>query len=127
MGNPEGSDSHDEVMAQFYYQGVADKGAARQMHVLDCIAYFNSLESNDIAVCCARPRLSDAIATVLYGTHSKCLEAFLNHDVNIFEWRRSRMMIRREGNKIIVGTFGNFGTKYVWTHFTRSEISATGA
>jgi hypothetical protein len=113
MGNSEGSDLHDQVMAQFYYHGIADKGAARQMHVLDCAAYFASLDANDIIVRCARPRLSDAVATVLYGAPPKCLDAFLNADVKIFEWRRSRMLIRRGGNEVIVGTFGNFGTKYV--------------
>jgi hypothetical protein len=96
------------------------------MYVLNCGAY---LDSDDNIVRCALPRLSDAVATILYGTNPKCLDAFLDPDVKIFEWRRSgnRIMIRREGSQVIVGTYGNFGTKYVWTYFVRSEISASGA
>jgi hypothetical protein len=36
------------------------------------------------------------------------------------------MMIRRKGNRVIVGTFQNYRTRYVWTFFVRSEISITG-
>lgn len=60
-----------------------------------------------------RPRLCDAIATVLFETSSKCLDAFLDPTVKVFEWRheysgssrRLCVVIRREGNEVIVSLY----------------------
>jgi hypothetical protein len=128
-GSPDGLDAHDEVMHQFYDRNckrLSASNPAGYPHLISVDAY---MEDEDAVVQRARPRLVDAVATVLYLTSPKCLADFLNLDVQVFEWRRNkrRMMIRREGNKVIVGKFQNYGTCYVWTFFVRSEISTTGA
>ena len=127
-GNPQGSDVHDSVLSQFYSNDSSDLPASnppRHMHLLAQDAY---MDSRDTIVRCAMPRLCDAVATVLYLTSPKCLEEFLNPHVKVFEWRRSGngIMIRRDANRVVVGTFGNFGTTYVWTYFVCSDISDDG-
>ncbi|KAJ4378150.1 hypothetical protein N0V83_000983 [Neocucurbitaria cava] len=98
---------------------------ARHPHILDVKAYKGS---SDKIIQSALPRICDAVVTVLYLTSPKCLADFLDPTVKIFEWRRDGncLMIRREGNNIIVGTYHNFGTRYVWTYFVRSSVSYTG-
>jgi hypothetical protein len=128
-GNPNGVDAHDEVMQQFYRRDVNFLPAshpARHMHLIAHTAY---LSDKDTIVKQARPRLADAVATVLYNTSPKCLAEFLDSDVKTFEWRRDGncLMIHREGNQVIAGTFHNYGTYYLWTYFVRSEISDTDA
>ncbi|KAA8615698.1 hypothetical protein PtrSN002B_005002 [Pyrenophora tritici-repentis] len=127
-GNPYGMDAHDTVMSRFFATDVPDLPASnppRHMHIIAHDAY---LDSADAIVRCAMPRLCDAVATVLYLTNPKCLIEFLDPNVEVFEWRRSgnRIMIRREGNQVIVGTYANFGTNYAWTYFVRSDISDKG-
>ncbi|CAE7215084.1 hypothetical protein CFE70_009871 [Pyrenophora teres f. teres 0-1] len=127
-GNPYGMDAHDSVMSRFFATNVPDLPASnppRHMHIIAHDAYLGSA---DAIVRCAMPRLCDAVATVLYLTNPKCLKEFLDPNVKVFEWRRSgnRIMIRREGDQVIVGTYANFGTNYVWTYFVRSNISNKG-
>lgn len=128
-GNPDGTDVHDEVMRQFYldlHPNLPASLPARYMHIIGHKAYS---KSSDSIVKLAMPRLCDAVATVLYYTHPKCLEEFLSPDVYRFEWHHQGdcAMIRREGNVVTVGTYHNFGTTYVWTYFVRSTISYAGA
>src|SRR5689334_22509723 len=97
-------------MRQFYSSSVPSlpgSSPARHMHVLNWEAYMSS---EDTLVRNALPRLCHAVAAVLYLTRPKCLEDFLNPGVEIFEWRRNRnsVMIHREGNEVIVGTYHNF-------------------
>ena len=127
-GNPQSSDAHDLVMSHFYSNDLSDLPASnppRHMHLLAQDAYMNS---RDTIVRCAMPRLCDAVATVLYLTSLKCLEEFLNPYVKVFEWRRSGngVMIRREASRVVVGTYANFGTMYVWTYFVCADISDSG-
>ncbi|KAF1841991.1 uncharacterized protein K460DRAFT_419968 [Cucurbitaria berberidis CBS 394.84] len=127
-GNPYGSDVHDEVMRQFWSRSHASLPTsfpARYPHLLNVNAYK---ESNDLIIKSAYPRLCDAVVTILQLTTPKCLVDFLDPNVKVFEWRRNGncLMIRREGNEVIVGTYHNFGTRYVWTYFVRSSISYTG-
>lgn len=127
-GNPQGRDQHDEIMAQFFvpcYLGLASSAPARHMHLID----ESYVHSKDLVVRHTLPRLCDAVATVLFRTHSKCLQAFLDTSVQTFEWHRTRqcVMIRREGNSVFVGTYLNFACMYIWTDFVRSSISSSGA
>lgn len=128
-GNPWGRDAHDEVVAPFRshaYTMLPANAPARHMHILDAKAYTSS---QDDVVKTARPRLCDAVATVLAYTSSECLRAFLDPEVEVFEWRRlgNCVMIRREGNKVLVGNYYNFGTTYQWGYLVRSVIDTDGA
>jgi hypothetical protein len=128
-GNPDGIDAHDQVMQQFYQREIKllpASNPAGHPHIIGVKAYMGD---EDRIVQNARPRLADAVATVLHLTHPKCLADFLDPKVKIFEWCRSKhcVLIRREGNEVIVGTYRNYGTCYVWTCFVRSQISDTGA
>ncbi|KAF1920890.1 hypothetical protein BDU57DRAFT_436149 [Ampelomyces quisqualis] len=128
-GNPHGPDAHDEILKQFYQRGhntLPHSYPAGYMHLLDQKAY---LADQDTIVQMALPRLADAVATVLHLTSPACLASFLNPQVHVFEWRRDGncLMIRREGTHVVVGTYHNFGTCYIWTYFVKSTISGAGA
>ncbi|XPS73343.1 hypothetical protein M3J09_005492 [Ascochyta lentis] len=128
-GNPWGRDTHDDVIAPFRscaYAALPAKAPARHMHVLDANSY---LSSKDDVVKTARPRLCDAVATILAYTSLKCLEDFLDPEVEVFEWRRlgNCVMIRRERNEVLVGNYYNFGTTYQWGYLVRSTIDTNGA
>lgn len=128
-GNPWGRDLHDTFIAPFRsrnYSVLPAKAPVRHMHVLDAVSYTTS---QDPIVKIARPRLCDAVATVLAYTSPECLEAFLNPEVEVFEWRRlgNCVMIRREGREVIVGNYYNFGTMYQWGFLVRSVIDIDGA
>jgi hypothetical protein len=109
--NPRAEDMHDRMMQQFYVSRYSDLPAEypeRHMHVLDRDAY---IDSKDQVVAYAKPRLCDAIATVLWETGEECLDAFLDVGVTVFEWRRecelgmrAGKMIRREGNRVWVSS-----------------------
>jgi hypothetical protein len=128
-GAPDGVDAHDQIMKQFYHDGCAVLPASHLAGHPHLIAHKAFFADKDALVEYARPRLVDAVVTVLYNTNPKCLADFMSPSVKTFEWRRDGkcLMIRREGNEVIVGTFHNYGTCYVWTYFVRSEISETGA
>lgn len=128
-GNPWGRDAHDDIIALFRsknYTALPAQAPARHMHVLDAEAY---LANPDPVAKAARPRLCDAVATVLAYTNPECLEAFLDPEVEVFEWRRlgNCVMIRREGREVVVGNYYNFGTTYQWGYLVRSTIDAEGA
>lgn len=128
-GNPWGRDKHDEILEQFRSKAYANLPAdapARIMHVLDAEAYVASI---DPVIKAARPRLCDAVATILAYTSVECQQAFLNPDVKVFEWRRSGdcVMIRREGNEVVAGNYYNFGTQYQWGFLVKSVIDDDGA
>ncbi|KAJ4342563.1 hypothetical protein N0V95_006903 [Ascochyta clinopodiicola] len=128
-GNPWDRDAHDVVIAPFRsraYTALPANAPARHMHVLDAHSYMSSM---DEVVKTARPRLCDAVATILAYTDPKCLEAFLDPEVDVFEWRRlgNCVMIRRQGNEVLVGNYYNFGTTYQWGYLVRSTIDANGA
>lgn len=109
--DPEG-DVGDEVMEAFRMTGSQYFDGGREMkamHVLDLQAYF---QSGDMAVQQAKPRLGDAVATVLSHTSRQCVEAFLDPQVQEFVYRRelerskagSILVVRRMGNQIIVSS-----------------------
>jgi hypothetical protein len=133
-GGPFNPDAHDGIMEQFYLRRPVVLGPvvlpelqpACYMHVIDVSSYK---ECNDNIVARALPRLWDTVATVLYQTNAKCLQDFPDPNVKTFEWRKrpNHMMIRREGNEVIVGTYQNLGYCYRWTYFIKSMISDTGA
>lgn len=128
-GNPRGIDAHDEVMKQFSQRRCAFLPVAGPSNHPHLLHYKSYLADDDHVVQAARPRLADAVATVLYQTSPKFLTDFLRPDIKVFEWRRdgNHVMIRRSGKEVIVGTFSNFGTTYLWPLFVRSRISDTGS
>jgi hypothetical protein len=128
-GNPVGRDLHDSIIMPLRsrdYNALPASAPTRHMHALDAKAYTTS---TDPIVVAARPRLCDAVATILAYTSPQCLADFLNPEVKVFEWRRliNCVMIRREGNKVMVGTYYNFGTMYQWGYLVRSTIDIDGA
>lgn len=111
--NPFAADRHDELMQMFFrdeHHALPADYPVRRMHLLDSDSYVNS---TDAVIEYARPRLCDAVATVLFETGPKCLDDFMNPAVKTFEWRHSyhlssrftghlSVVIRREGNKVLV-------------------------
>jgi hypothetical protein len=113
-GNALGSDMHDELMAEHKlfrneHADLLSELPARYMHLVRWDMYANSRQHDDI-VQYVRPRLCDAIATVLFEANPKCLDDFLNGDVRVFEWRhefsqssrQTCVLVRREGNSVMV-------------------------
>ncbi|KAJ4313528.1 hypothetical protein N0V94_006914 [Neodidymelliopsis sp. IMI 364377] len=128
-GNPWGRDAHDDIIAPIFshaYAMLSASAPARRMHVLDSEAYISS---KDPVVKTARPRLCDAVATILAYTSQECLEAFLDPNVEVFEWRRlgNCVMIHRQGNQVFVGNYYNFGHTYQWGYLVRSIINPDGS
>ncbi|KAH6616269.1 hypothetical protein C7974DRAFT_401496 [Boeremia exigua] len=128
-GNVGGQDLHDDIIVPFRshdYPVLPAHAPARHMHVLDAKAYTSC---TDAVAKAARPRLCDAVATVLAYTSPECLADFLNPEVEVFEWRRliNCVMIRREGNQVVVGNYYNFGTTYQWGYLVRATIDEKGA
>ncbi|KAF1932552.1 uncharacterized protein M421DRAFT_1181 [Didymella exigua CBS 183.55] len=127
-GNPCGRDLHDTIIAPLRedYTLLSKRAPARHMHVLDAKAYTSS---TDPVMKAARPRLCDAIATVLAYTNEECLREFLDPEIEVFEWRRNNncVLIRREGKEVVVGNYYNFGTMYQWGFLVRSTIDSDGA
>jgi hypothetical protein len=128
-GNPGGRDLHDSIIMPLRsrdYNALPASAPTRHMHALDAKAYTTN---TDPIVVAARPRLCDAVATILAYTSPQCLADFLNPEVEVFEWRRliNCVMIRREGNKVMVGTYYNYGTMYQWGYLVRSTIDKEGA
>ncbi|KAH5193351.1 hypothetical protein HBH76_066330 [Parastagonospora nodorum] len=128
-GNPNGLDAHDEVMQQFYLRNNDSLPASNPAGFPHLINYLSYTTDTDSIVQNARPRLADAVATTLLQTSHRCLADFLDPGVQVFEWCRNKqhMMIRRDGKHVIVGTYRNYGTCYVWNYFVQSEISESGA
>jgi hypothetical protein len=133
--DPKG-DANDEVMKSVFlsptrfFPGHAVE-SPRSMHIVDLNAYFQSF---DPLIANARPRLCDAIATVLSHTSKGCLEAFLNPSIKEFIYRRKVdnneggmiLIIRREGNEVVCGVYHNFAFKKLWKLYVKSVISITG-
>jgi hypothetical protein len=113
FSDPNG-DLNDEVMADVFLTGskyfVASVKAPKSMHVVHLEAYFTT---SNALLQCAKPRLCDAVATVLSHTNKECLEAFLDPSVHEFAYRRELdknkagtvLIVRREGNKVFVSLY----------------------
>jgi hypothetical protein len=114
LGNPYFCDSEgdicDDVMRKVQLEGskyFESSYAPRRPHVVDLEAYF---KPSNLALQAAKPRLSDAVATVLSHTNKECLEAFLDPGVDEFVYKReldqskagSILVVRRKGNQVIV-------------------------
>lgn len=133
--DPEG-DLSDEVMKSVVsgpsrYFPAREPDSPRAMHVLDLKKYFCP---EDQLLRHARPRLCDAVATVLSHTSEECIEAFLNPIVREFTYRREIhgskggliLIIRRVGNEVICGAYCSFGFMLQWKLYVRSLIGANG-
>lgn len=100
----------DTIMRPFFVCGshfFRNNTWPRNMHVIDLAGYFSS---KDALVQAARPRLCDAVATVLSHASIECVEAFLDPRVREFVYKRevegrkggNVVIVRREGNSIVV-------------------------
>jgi len=128
-------DLHDEVMESVFVRDplghFGGMRAPRTMHVIDLDAYFLP---DDPLVHEARPRLCDAVATILSHTSKECLEAFLDPSIEHFTYRREvdrskgglMLIVRREGNEVVCGAYVNFGFMLQWKLYVKSKISITG-
>ncbi|CAO2647884.1 Nn.00g088060.m01.CDS01 [Neocucurbitaria sp. VM-36] len=133
--DPEG-DLADEIMQQVFLTGsrfFPSQWAIspRRMHIIHLDAYFTT---RDALLQEAKPRLRDAVATVLSHTSQQCLKAFLDPRVEEFAYRREvdrnkaglTLLVRRKGNEVIAGAYRNFGFMMQWTLYVRSLVSITG-
>jgi hypothetical protein len=133
--DPEG-DLNDEVMQGVFlehsrYFPLRAAVSPRNMHLIDLDAYF---KADAHTVQCARPRLCDAVATVLSHTSKACLEAFLDPTITEFAYRRELdgskggliLIIRREGSEIVCGAYHNLGFNLLWKLYVKSRVSITG-
>jgi hypothetical protein len=122
-GNPVGSDLHDELVAEngLYrnqHPDLLPVFPVGHMHILRWEKYTNLRQQNEV-VKYVRPRLCDAIATVLFETSPKCLNDFLDGLFKVFEWRhefsqsgrQACVLVRRVGNEVIVSTRSNNSRK----------------
>jgi len=126
-------DANDAVIKTVYLPPTRDFAGdlPRAMRVVDLEAYFTA---TDALVRHARPRLCDAVATVLSHTSNECLGAFLNPRVREFVYRRKVdnndggliLVIRREGNEVICGAYHNLAFKKLWKLYVKSVVSVTG-
>lgn len=86
----------------------SSSSSPRHMHVIDLALYFCAPDGTVGRA--AHPRLCDAVATLLSHTSAECMRAFLDPGVREFVYRRevqgrkggNVLMVRREGNEIIV-------------------------
>jgi hypothetical protein len=133
--DPKG-DANDEVMKSVFlgptrFFPAQQPYSPRHAHIVDLNTYFQSF---DPLISHARPRLCDAIATVLSHTSRECLEAFLDPSIKEFIYRRKVdnneggliLIIRREGNEVICGAYHNLAFKKLWNLYVKSVISITG-
>lgn len=129
-------DLNDEVMraallpsTHYFPSRVPD--SPRYMHIIDLESYFTS---TDPLLQRARPRLCDAVATVLSHTSKECLEAFLDPSIREFVYRRKVdnneggriLIIRRDGNEVICGAYHNLAFRKLWKLYVKSAVSVTG-
>jgi hypothetical protein len=127
-------DLNDEVMQQAFgrpTKNVPGGATLRNMHLIDLDAYFLT---EDTLLQHARPRLCNAVATILLHTNAACLSAFLDPRVKQFVFRRKvdnnegglMLVIRREGNEVICGAYRNLGFKMLWKVYVKSRVGVTG-
>jgi hypothetical protein len=103
----------------------------RSMHLINLDAYF---KPDYVLLGHARPRLCDAVATVLSHTSKECIKAFLDPSIVEFAYRRKVdkneggliLIIRRHGNEVICGAYHNLGFKMLWKLYVKSVVSITG-
>lgn len=129
-------DLEDEIMKQVFVEGssffTARLGnSPRHMHIINLDEYF---QVDDPLLQQAKPRLCDTVATILSHTNNRCLEDFLNPAIDEFIYRCElgqnktgpSLVIRRQGNTVIAGTFRNFGFTLQWNLYVKALISVTG-
>ncbi|KAF1836937.1 hypothetical protein BDW02DRAFT_645742 [Decorospora gaudefroyi] len=133
--NPAG-DISDEVMAQVFLPGsrffpCAPTPSPRSMHIVDLDAYFST---SDPLLRLARPRLCDAVATLLSHTNAECVASFLCPSVGEFVYRRELdrnkagtvVVVRRQGNTVFAGIYRSQGFRLQWSLYIKSHVSITG-
>jgi hypothetical protein len=133
--DPDG-DLNDEVMAatflaptHYFPSHIPD--SLQYMHLINLDAYFTSTSP---LLQHARPRLCDAVATVLSHTSKECLKAFLDPRIREFVYRRKvdnneggrTLIIRREGTEVICGAYHNLAFKKLWRLYVKSVVGPTG-
>lgn len=127
-------DANDDIMQQAFGRPtkyVPGGVSPRQMHLIDLDAYFLA---EDELLQHARPRLCDAVTTILSHTNAACLSAFLDPRVEEFVLKRKVdnneggliLVIRREGNEVICGAYRNLGFKMLWKVYVKSRVGVTG-
>lgn len=134
---PEGGDLHDNIIVNLFtnaYAGLSPHTPAGYMHIVDWEQLVHPPE--DLVIFeHVKPRLCDAVATVLFESDPEALCAFLDPQKEEVEWRRGNnstkwryreIIIRRVQKKVIVGVFSNLGFKYMWRTYVESTIDFSG-
>ena len=134
--NPSG-DMHDTIMQTYfepgsrYFPASSLSSSPQQMHIINLAAYFSP---HDALAQAARPRLGDAVATILSHANKACLQAFLDPRVTEFAYRRELdrskagliLVVRRQGNKVVAGAYRNVGFALLWVVYVESWVGVTG-
>jgi hypothetical protein len=132
---PAGEDLHDMIMYNVFTDMFPDLPPFFPTQYMHTVTWGTLEDTDDIPLFeYVLPRLCDAVATVLFESSPKALSAFLDPTHKVFEWWRRvstsyhqpSVVIRREGNKVTVGTFHNHGFRYIWGHYVQSIIAFTG-
>lgn len=130
-------DTHDTIMQAYfrpgsrYFPASSSSSSPQQMHVIHLAAYFSP---DDALAEAARPRLGDAVATILSHASKDCVQAFLDPRVGEFAYRRELdrskagliLVVRRQGNKVVAGAYRNVGFALLWVVYVELWVGVTG-
>lgn len=131
--SPIGVDQHDMIIGNLYVDKFASLPSdthPHKMHILDWTQLLDPYDDLSVILNKVKPRMADAVATVLYESNPKVLEAFLNKENTVVEWwnfapsasYHPSTVIRRDGNQVVVATFRSMGFCLRWTYYVKCEI-----
>ncbi|KAF9740011.1 hypothetical protein PMIN01_02646 [Paraphaeosphaeria minitans] len=130
--SPDEVDLHDEQMCKFFrgiYPALPSQEIPGNMHIIDWKTLAGPDQTGpelddeeNFLLQFVKPRLCDALATILFESDPAALDAWLDPSKKVVEWWHSphylhrgvmRTVFRRDGNDVIVGTFTDLG--FAWT------------
>lgn len=135
--SPVGIDQHDRIISSFYVDAVEGLPCGthpHKMHLLDWRQLSDPFDDLSVILKEVKPRMGDAVATVLHESSPKVLEAFLDKGNKVVEWwtlapstsQIPSTVIRRDGNQVIVATFRSMGFCLRWSYYAKCEINEDG-
>lgn len=142
---PDEEDLHDEEMRKIFcdvYPALPSQEPHGKMHILDWKTLTGPHqtgpdpdEEEKFLLHFIKPRLCDAVATLLFESDPSALDAWLDPSKKIVEWWHIphylhrgvvRTVVRRDGSDVIVGTFTDLGFHVCWSQYIKAEIDNDG-
>ncbi|KAF2445082.1 hypothetical protein P171DRAFT_514206 [Karstenula rhodostoma CBS 690.94] len=142
---PDEEDLHDDEMRKVFsdiYPALPSQEAHGKMHIIDWKTLMgpdymgpDPDDEEKYLLHFVKPRLCDAVATLLFESDPFSLDAWLDPSKKVVEWWHSphylhrgvmRTVIRRDGNDVIVGTFTDLGFNVCWSQYIKAEIDDDG-